>query len=159
MRTTPSKSAGPVLLAGGLLLLASACGTATGSPGTTPQAASAAPITTAQAATKSTCEALGQAYGKNMAPFAEALTKYVADRKTIAAAQSSLAAFATAVQEATATSEDAQVKADGKQAADKMHAKSTDATFFGTIKTSKDVDKTLGPTMTEWLSPVSRHCS
>ncbi|GAB2567862.1 hypothetical protein Aab01nite_44220 [Paractinoplanes abujensis] len=146
------------LLAAGVLVIASACGTATNST-TTAAPASAAPVTTAQAATKSTCEALGQAYGKNMAPFAEALTKYVADRKTIATAQSSLAAFATAVQEATATSKDAQIKADGKQAADKMHAKSTDAKFFSAIKTSKDVDKTLGPTMSDWLSPVQRHCS
>ncbi|MGK5682130.1 hypothetical protein [Actinoplanes sp. URMC 104] len=162
------------LLAGGLLLTAAACGTAKDQPGSTSAAppaaappASAAGAGTGPAATgaaapaaiKTTCEALGQAYGKNMAPFARALTEYVADRKTIATAQQSLAAFATAVQEATASSADAQLKADGKQAAARMHAKSTDATFFAGIKTGKDVSKTLGPTMTQWLSPVQRHCS
>ncbi|MBU2668278.1 hypothetical protein KOI35_32675 [Actinoplanes bogorensis] len=152
----------PVLLAGGLLFTAAACGTAKGPASTaagTPGAAAAPAASTAPAAIRTTCEALGQAYGKNMAPFAEALTKFVADRKTIATAQQTLASFATAVQEATASSADAQLKADGKQAAEAMHKKSTDAKFFATIKTSKDVDKALGPTLTEWLSPVSRHCS
>ncbi|MDY7087913.1 MAG: hypothetical protein SYR96_22750 [Actinomycetota bacterium] len=161
MRRKPpyAARAATALLAGGLLLTASACGTAmNGSPTAAPNV-SGAPVPTAAAAVKSTCEALGQVYGKNMAPFAEALTTFVADRKTIATAQQSLAAFATAVQEATATSEDADLKAAGKQAATTMHAKSTDTKFFNTIKTTKDVDKTLGTTMSQWLSPVSRHCN
>ncbi|MBM2621076.1 hypothetical protein JIG36_36805 [Actinoplanes sp. LDG1-06] len=150
-----------VLLAAGLLGAVASCGTATnsGNPAVGTPGAAAAPASTAPAAIRTTCEALGQAYGKNMAPFAEALTRFVTDRKTIATAQQSLAAFATAVQDATAASTDAQLKADGKQAADRMHAKSTDAQFFGAIKTTKDVDKTLGPTLTEWLSPVQRHCT
>ncbi len=145
------------LLVGGVLLTAAACGTAKGP--STVAAPTGAPASTAPAAIRTTCEALGQAYGKNMAPFAESLTKFVADRKTIATAQQSLAAFATAVQEATAASDDAQLRADGKQAAERLHAKSTDAKFFATIKTTKDVDKAVGPTLTEWLSGVSRHCT
>lgn len=144
------------LLVGGVLLTAAACGTAK-SPAAAPEAA--APASTAPVAIKVTCEALGAAYGKNMAPFAEALTKYVADRKTIAAAQQSLAAFATAVADATQSGGDAQLKADGKQAADQMRAKSADAKFFAAIKTSEDVNKTMGSTLTAWLSPVNRHCS
>ncbi|WP_250034234.1 hypothetical protein [Paractinoplanes maris] len=148
----------------GMLSSAGACGTAQPPPGTAqaPSAArgpSAAAASTPPAAIRNTCEALGRAYQTNMAPLAESLTKFVADRKTIAAAQQSLAAFATAVQEATATSDDADLKAAGKKAATQMHSKSTDDKFFGAIKTSKDIDKTLGPTLTGWLSPVTRHCS
>ncbi|MCO8271743.1 hypothetical protein M1L60_14190 [Actinoplanes sp. TRM 88003] len=143
----------------GLVSAAAACGTAM-SPGGAPVASGApAPVATAPAALRTTCEAVGQAYQKNMAPFAEALTKYVADRKTIATAQQSLASFATAVQEATAASEDADLKSAGKKAATQMHAKSTDAKFFEAIKTPKDVEKTLGTTLTGWLSPVSSRCS
>ncbi|WP_250002947.1 hypothetical protein [Actinoplanes sp. M2I2] len=166
------------LVALGLLSVAAACGTAQ-SPGSsqTPGAAQppgAAPApggapasgaargasgAPATGAIRTTCEALGRTYQANMAPLAESLTALVADRKTIAGAQKSLASFATAVQEATATSDDPDLKAAGKQAANQMHAKSTDAKFFDGIKTAKDVNKTLGPTLTGWLSPVTRHCS
>jgi hypothetical protein len=148
------------LLVGGVLLTAAACGTATDTASTagTPGVAGAPPATVSTAL-KSTCEALGQAYGRNMAALAESLTTYVGDRTTVARAQASLAAFATAVENATKASTDAKLKADGKQAADRMHAKSTDTKFFGTIKTSQDVEKTMGPTLTAWLSPVTRHCS
>jgi hypothetical protein len=83
----------------------------------------------------------------------------VADRKTVAQAQDSLAGFATAVTDATKASDDAQLRADGKQAADQMRAKSADPKFFAGIKTGEDVAQTMGPTLTQWLSPVTRHCS
>ena len=142
------------LLAGGVLLAAASCGTATGS--NAPAYVASAPTTGGPGFT---CEALSRAYGKNMAPLAQALTTLVADRKTVTQAQKSLAAFATSVAEATKTSDDAQIRADGKQAADRMRAKSADKKFFAAIKTTKDVDQTMGPTLTEWLSPVARHCS
>jgi hypothetical protein len=148
------------LLVGGVLLTAAACGTAadnTSSAGTPSAVVASAP--SAPAALKSTCEALGQAYGRNMAALAESLTNLVADRTTVARAQASLAAFATAIENATKASDDAQLRVDGKQAADRMHAKATDPKFFGGIKTAKDVEKTMGPTLTAWVSPISRHCS
>jgi hypothetical protein len=142
------------LLTGGVLLAVTACGTA---GDTTPVVS--APTTGAPPAIRSTCEALGQAYGKNMSALAESLSTLVADRATLAQAQRSLAGFATAVVDATKVSDDPQIRADGKQAADRMRAKSADPKFFAAIKTSKDVDQTMGPTLTEWLSPISRHCS
>ncbi|MEU4420834.1 hypothetical protein AB0F81_09415 [Actinoplanes sp. NPDC024001] len=144
-----------VLLVGGVLLTGAACGTAPNAP--TATGASSAP--SAPPAIAATCEALAQAYGKNMAPLAQSLSDLVADRKAVAPAQQALAAFATAVQDATKGSEDRQVRADGKQAADQMRAKSTDKAFFSTIKKPEDVDKTIGPTLTEWLAPVQRHCT
>jgi hypothetical protein len=143
------------LLVGGVLLSAAACGTATdktAAPGPTP-------VASAPGAVGSTCEALGQAYTTNIATLAESLTTLVADRKTTAQAQQSLAAFATAVADATKASDDAQIRADGKQAADQMRAKSADKKFFAAIKTSEDVSKTMGATLTGWLSPITRHCS
>lgn len=145
------------LLVGGVLLSAAACGTATDTPTATP--AVQAPAASAPAAVASTCEALGQAYSKNIAALAESLTTLVADRKTAAQAQASLASFATAVADATKASQDAQFRADGKQAADQMRTRSADTKFFAAIKTKEDVAQTMGPTLTGWLSPVTRHCS
>jgi hypothetical protein len=148
------------LLVGGVLLSAAACGTATGTtPTTGASTAAGAPAGSVPGTVGATCEALGQAYSKNIASLAESLTTLVADRKTVAKAQESLAGFATAVADATKASDDAQVRADGKQAAEQMRAKSADTKFFATIKTSEDVSKTMGPTLTGWLSPVTRHCS
>ncbi|MFC4065943.1 hypothetical protein [Actinoplanes subglobosus] len=144
------------LLATGALLTASACGTAPDSG--TKSAASAPAVAVTTPAAGAACEALAQVYGKNMALYAQALTNLAADPKTIAQAQQSLAAFATAVQEATSTSVDSQMQAAGKQASEQMHKKSTDAKFFATIKTPDDVNKAMGPTLSEWLAPVAGKC-
>ena len=67
--------------------------------------------------------------------------------------------FATAIRGATQGSGHAQLRADGKQAADRIQARSADAAFFGKIRTPEDVNTLLGPTLKEWLSPVNHHCS
>jgi hypothetical protein len=145
------------LLVGGVLLSAAACGTATGTTAATTTAS--APAATVPPAVATTCEALGQAYGNNIPALAKALSTLVADPKTVAHAQESLATFADAVADATKASGDAQLRADGKQVADQMRAKSGDTKLFAAIKTTKDVDQTMGPTLTQWLSPIARHCS
>jgi hypothetical protein len=98
-----------------------------------------------------------------MAPFAEALTKFIAGKEGGNAspqqAQAALKSFATEVRTATESSPDAQIKADGKQTADRLQERSADAAFFAKIKTDKDVSTLLGPTLKEWLSPVTHHCS
>jgi hypothetical protein len=144
------------LLVGGVLLSAAACGTA---PGTTAPTMPASAPATAPAAVASACEALGRTYNTNLAAFAKALTNMVADRKTVTQAQRSLATFAAAVADATKASTDAQIRADGKQVADRMRAESADPKFFAAIKTTQDVNQTMGPTVTQWLSPIARHCS
>ena len=159
------------LLVGGVLFSLAACGTAAKSgdqpaaapaPGST-AAPAAAGLSPEQAATKSTCEALGKAFEKNMAPFAESLTKFVAAKEAGKAspqqAQAALKSFATEIRGATESSTDAKIKADGKQAADRLQERSADAAFFAQIKTDKDVSTLLGPTLKEWLSPVTNHCS
>jgi hypothetical protein len=157
------------LLVGGVLFSVAACGTAAKS-GEQPAAApggSAAPAAAAlspeQEATKSTCEALGKAFDKSMAPFAEALTKFIASKEggkgSPQQAQAALKSFATEVRTATESSPVAQIKADGKQTADRLQERAADATFFAKIKTDKDVSALLGPTLKEWLSPVTHHCS
>ena len=139
-----------------------ACGTANGaSPGSNQAAPGGAVQPSALAETKQSCEALGQAYTKNVGPFAEALSKMVAGptKDTQAAAQTKLGNLAVAVRAATETSTDAQIKSDGKSTADSLTAKSKDGKFFAGIKTSEDVNKVLGPTLKQWLSPVTHHCS
>ena len=155
----------------GVLLTAAGCGTATGStPGAPagPGTASAPPAATlaAEASTKSSCQALGEVYSSHIPPFAEALSKMVTGRQSAGAdpesqrqVQKSLSAFATAVRESTQSSTDPQIRTDGKQTADRMQAKAADAGFFRAIKTTEEVNAVLGPTLTEWLSPVARHCS
>ena len=146
----------PTLLAAGVLLTAAACGTA--APGSTaagtPSAEAAAPP-----ALKSTCEALGEAYGRNMAALAESLTNLVADRSAVARAQASLAAFGAAVENATKSSDDARLRTDGAQTAARIRTTSADPKFFAAVKTTADVQRTMGPTLTGWLAPVTRHCS
>jgi len=154
------------LIISGALLSAAACGTATGpTPGAAVGDAGTAPVVAtpdAASSTRTLCDALGQAYSKNMAPFAEALTKLVnaggdeANRRQV---QQSMKAFAGAIRVATQNSADPQVKTDGKQAADRLQAKAADAGFIKTIKTTEDVQTVLGPTLKEWLSPVAQHCS
>jgi hypothetical protein len=149
------------LVVGGALSALAACGTAAGqTPGGSPQTGSVT-LSTALAETKQSCEALGDAYTKNVGPFAEALSKMVAGpaKDTQQAAQQKLGALATAVRTATATSTDTQIKTDGKQTADRLQAKAKDTAFFQSIKTTDDVNKVLGPSLKEWLSPVTHHCS
>lgn len=161
------------VVAGGALLLATACGTSK-SP-SAPDAAANTPAVGASAAgpgagalpaaaseTQALCESLGQVYNKNMGVFAESLNKMVASKGAKNAtqeAQVALKGFAAAVRGATEKSADAQLKADGKQAADVLQTKSADAKFFQAIKTGQDVNTVLGPTLKEWLAPVQHHCS
>ena len=146
-----------VVVAGGVAaLFAAGCGSAPRSAAVSPAVPVAAPET------KATCEAVGEAYTKNIGPFAEALTTMVQTTPTAAsraAAQRKLKALADSLRAATQSSGDAQLKADGKRAADQLQAKSSDAKFFGTIKTAEDVSTVLGPSLKLWLSPVSHHCS
>ena len=157
----------PLVVLVPLLLALAACGTAK-SPAAQPPAppgASAAPATAASPGGLGTsCEALGQVYSKHMASFAEALSKIVGGATDTPAArraqaQLSLKAFATAVRDATKSSTDPAVRADGKRTADKLQAEAADPAFFRGIRSGKDVSTVLGPTLTEWLAPVKRHCT
>jgi hypothetical protein len=147
-----------LLLAAGVLLTAAACGTAA-SPG--PGSSGASGAAAVPVALKSTCDALGNVYGARMAPFAQSLTTMVGKRNaaTQQQAQESLAAFAAAVGAATDASKDAALRTDGKKVAEQLKAKSADAKLFAGIRTEKDVTTTLGPTLQQWLAPVTRHCS
>jgi hypothetical protein len=146
-----------VVVAGGVAaFFVAACGSAPSSERVSPAVTVAAPQT------KVTCEAVGEAYTKNIGPFAEALTRMVQATPTAATratAQQKLKALADSLRAATQGSADAQLKSDGKQAADRLQAKASDAKFFGTIKTAQDVSTVLGPSLKEWLSPVNHHCS
>ena len=143
------------LVVGGLLL--SSCGTA---PDPSPSAPPS--LTPEQQQTKTSCEAIGTVYTKNMGAFAESLSTMVATSDSAAArkdAQQKLSAFGSAIRQTTQTSGDAQLRADGKQAADQLQTTSTNAAFFAKIKTTQDVTNVLGPTLKEWLAPVTHHCS
>jgi hypothetical protein len=110
---------------------------------------------------KAACEAIGEAYTKGMAPFAEAVAKAAgsgsaADR---AQAQKKLGDLATSIRTATAAAKDPQIVADGKKAADELQKKAADAKTFAALKTPDDASKLLGPQLKEWLAPVTNHCS
>jgi hypothetical protein len=158
------------LVVGGTLILAAACGTSK-SP-SAPAAGAGTPVVGASAGagalpaalteTKAMCESLGQVYNKNMGLLAESLTKMVAAKGAKPQqeeAQVALKSFSVAVLGATEKSQDAQLRAAGKQAADELKAKSADAAFFKKIKTNQDVNTVLGPTLKQWLSPVQARCS
>lgn len=155
------------LTVGGVLLTA-ACGTEK-SPAASGPAVTGGSVAAAQPAlaeSKALCEALGQVYSENMGPFAETLSKMIADRNSPGGgknsseqAQQSLSAFATAIRRATQSSANPQVRADGKQTADRLQATSTDDKFFTKVQSAKDVNTVLGPTLKQWLAPVTHHCS
>lgn len=147
------------LVAGAALLTLAACGITSGGSTATPAVPSGGPAPAAAPQTKAGCEAVGQAYTKSMGPLAEAVTKMVGGGGTAAQAQAKLADFATAIRTATERSGDAALRADGKQTADALKAKSADAKTFSGIKTQDDVSNLLGPTLKGWLSPVTQHCS
>jgi hypothetical protein len=138
-------------LIGGL----AACGTG-GDPAGAPS------LTPEQLATKNSCEAIGSVYTKNLGPFAEALSKMTASGDAAAArknAQAKLSAFGAELQATTDGSQDAQMRADGRQAADQLRKTSADDAFFKKIKTTQDVSDVVGPMMKQWLAPVTHHCS
>lgn len=148
------------LVAGGALLTLAACGTASGGTTATPAVPGGGQPPAVASQTKAGCEAVGQAYTKSMGPLAEAVTKMVnGGGGTAAQAQAKLKDFSAAIRTATEQSGDAELRADGKQTADALQAKSADAKTFSAIKTQDDVSKLLGPTLKGWLSPVTQHCS
>jgi len=159
------------LVIGGVLLPAAACGATTNPPPGAQGGAPAAPAPGAAAPSvdgsiRSSCEALGQVYGKNLAPVAKALTELVAaqqspgdDKAHLRQVQRSLTAFAAAIRAATSDSTDPQLRADGEQTAARIQAKAQDAGFIRGVKTDQDVNTVLGPTLKQWLSPVTAHCS
>jgi hypothetical protein len=160
------------LIVGGVLLSAAACGTVNNPPpggsGVGVGSATAPPAAerSAEAAARSSCEALGRVYSRYMAPYAQSLTELVAARngdgdakKGQQEVRTSLKAFATAIRGATQDNPDPQVRTDGKRAADTLQAKADDAGTFTAIKTNEDVNKAVGATLQQWLSPVNQHCT
>ena len=153
------------LVVGGVFATASACGTLNGPAANGTPNPGAAATDPALVDTRTVCDAVGQVLNKDIGPFADALGKMIAGRKTatadasLAQAKQSLKTFATSIRGATQTSTNAQVRADGAQTADTLQAKSADDAFFQKIQTTKDMDTLLGTTLKEWLSPVTHHCS
>jgi hypothetical protein len=144
---------------GGSILLTAATATACSGPGDvrTPPPAT---ISAEQAATRLSCEALGQAYNQKLAPFARAVTGMVNGRTPNGKpAQQALRDLASAIRTATGASADENLRANGKQTADALTAKATDDAFFRLIKTPDDVRDVLGPDLTQWLAPVTKYCS
>ncbi|MCA2215065.1 hypothetical protein [Jidongwangia harbinensis] len=165
-----------LVLTAGLLLATTACGTDQTSgglgPGTSRPPAPAVGGTTAptlsaekQAAlakTKAVCESVGQAYTRNMGPFAESMSTMVAQKNAKPSrekAQQALSAFAQDIRTATQAGADTEARAAGKKTADQLQAKAADDTIFTGVKTAEDLETVLGPTLKEWLEPITEHCS
>jgi hypothetical protein len=155
------------LIVGGVLFSAAACGTAT-NPAPGEQAvgigSETAPppgVRASESSLKTSCEAIGQVYSKNMAPVAEALSKLPdgSGKKNQQQAQQALKAFATEIRGATQQSPDPKLRTDGEKTAKVLQAKAADAGLFSKIKTNEDVNTVLGSTLKEWLSPIDQHCS
>jgi cell pole-organizing protein PopZ len=163
----------PVLvLAVGALCAVTACGTAsTPAVSGVPSAAPAAPAgiaatPSALAEMQALCAAVGAVYSTNMGPFARAVSEMAAvrersgDAKTLQSqAQQRLGAFAAAIRSATQDSGIGEAQAAGRQAAELLEAKSADGAFFRRIQTTEDAEKVLGPTLKQWLEPVTGYCS
>lgn len=163
------------LALGGVLLTAAACdsdaentGTAAAPATTTP---SAAPILTGpdySANTKLVCGKIEGVFTKDPVTFGSHLGKMIANKeakqsaeadKAEAAAKRHLKDVGAKLRKETAAADDPALVAAGQTSAVKFAKSAADTTFFDSIKSTKDLDRTIEAKMTDWLSPVAGYCA
>ena len=124
---------------GGVLLTATACDSDTESPAAAPAAG------------------FGAQMGKMIA-HKEAKQTAEAEKAEKAAA-AGLKNIAVKVKKEIAAAEDPELKTAGEASAAKFAQSAADDKFFDSIKTTKDLDRTIEGKMTDWLSPVAGYCA
>ena len=158
---------------GGVLLAATACDSDDKSPAAAPAAAlpSAAAISAGpdySANTKLVCGKVEKVFDADLENFGTQMGKMIAHKeakqtaeaeKAEKAAAAGLKSIAVKVKKETAVAEDPELKVAGAASAAKFAQSAADAKFFDSIKTAKDLDRTIEGKMTDWLSPVAGYCA
>lgn len=158
---------------GGVLLSAAACDSGSEAPAAAPAPTTAAPVATSpppdySANTELVCGKVQKIFSTSLEQnFSTQMGKMIAYKeakqtKEAEAAEKAAAAqlkdIGTKVRKETAAAQDPDLKTAGETSAAKFIKSAADAKYFDSIKTSKDLDKTIEGKMTDWLSPVSGYC-
>lgn len=158
---------------GGVLLTATACDSDAESPvaapaATTPSTAATSAGPDYSANTKLVCGKVEKVFDADLEAFGTQMGKMIAHKeakqtaeadKAEKAAAAGLKNIAVKVKKETAVAEDPELKAAGEASAAKFATSAADSKFFDSIKTTKDLDKTIEGKMTDWLSPVAGYCA
>lgn len=158
---------------GGVLLAATACDSDAESPAAAPAAnPSSATATSAgpdySANTKLVCGKVEKVFDADLESFGTQMGKMIAHKeakqtaeaeKAEKAAAAGLKSIAAKVKQETAVAEDPELKAAGEASAAKFATSAADGKFFDSIKTTKDLDRSIESKMTDWLSPVAGYCA
>lgn len=157
---------------GGVLLSAAACDSGTEAPVAAPAPTTAAPVVTSPAPdysenTKLVCGKVQTIFNTNLQNFATQMGKMIAYKQAKQTAEAETAEkaaaaqlkdVATKVRKETAAAEDPELKTAGETSAAKFAKSAADAKYFDSIKSDKDLNKTIEAKMTDWLSPVAGYC-
>ena len=161
----------------GGLLAAGACSSDAEAPAAAPAAASAATTPSAEvtsappdysANTKLICGKVEKIFDVELADFGTQIGKMIAYKeakqtaeaeKAEKAARKELKDIGAKVKKATTVAQDPALKSAGATSAAKFVKSASDAKFFDSIKTTKDLDRIIEAKMTEWLGPVAGYCA
>jgi hypothetical protein len=157
---------------GGVLLASAACSSDAETPAAAPAAATplaaATPPPDYSANTKLVCGKVEKIFNDDLEGFGTQVGKMIAYKeakqtanaeKAEKAAGKELKEIGAKVKKATAAAQDPELKTAGASSAAKFTKSATDAKFFDSIKTTKDLDRTIEAKMTEWLTPVAGYCA
>lgn len=157
------------LLAGGVLLTGAACesdaqvydaGAPTPSTTTSPP-----PDYTADTAL--VCGKLDKVFTGELDDFGAAIGKMIAYKEAkqtdnaVKAEKSAAAELQSAgaqIRKATSVAQNPELQQAGETSAVKFETSAKDRKYIQNIKTTADLDKTLKPQLTEWMSPVAGYC-
>ncbi|MEV4345557.1 hypothetical protein AB0J83_13870 [Actinoplanes sp. NPDC049596] len=160
------------VIAAGTLLTGAACDAnspdegeaAAPAPSASP---SASPEPDYSANTELVCGNLQKLYSVELKDFGAAMGKMITykeakqpaeAKRAEDAATAKLKAVAAKIRTDTATAEDPEFMAAGQTSAAKVDASAVDRKYITKIKSLKDLNATIEPQFTEWLSPVAGYC-
>jgi hypothetical protein len=157
---------------GGVLAAATACSSdakpAAAPAATTPSAEVTSPAPDYSANTKLVCGKVEKIFDAELAGFGTQIGKMIAYKeakqtpeaeKAEKAARKKLKDIGAKVKKATTVAQDPELKSAGATSAAKFTRSASDTKFFDSIKTTKDLDRTIEGKMTDWLSPVAGYCA
>ncbi|GAA2902824.1 hypothetical protein Acy02nite_45030 [Actinoplanes cyaneus] len=157
------------VLAGSVLLTGAACDSDAqvydaGAPA--PSATSPAPDYSADTAL--VCGKLNEVFTGKLDDFGAAIGKMIAYKEAkqadnVAKAEKSAAAelqsAGAQIRKETSVAQNPELKQAGETSAVKFETSARDRKYIKNIKTAADLDKTLKPQLTEWMSPVAGYCA
>ncbi|MBB5869800.1 hypothetical protein F4553_003179 [Allocatelliglobosispora scoriae] len=157
-----------VVVLGGALLTAAACGTSTDNNATPSASATAAASAPVGRSAKDACDAIDPEKDPNHKAFTDEYGKMIAarvlgDKAATTAAQASavtaLRKLADGVRAVADDTADAEIKKSITEVSTKISASAADTAFFTGPKTIADMEKALTTAYLNWYTPIIAACS